>query len=364
MSAGRVILLASTDRDGGAEQSLVRLYRGLADRGEDVLLVGRMPRWAEAGLPIHPVEIGPKWSRSTLGTSLRGARADRRAFLDAVAGEPVRAYHTVFKREQVLLTRALARRAPVVWSEQGQLPSTGVLGLAQARAYALASRHVAGIAAVSSLVVRSLPEPARSRARVVHNGIDLSRYRPADAESRREARAALGVTGEGPVLAWTGRVDASKRAALAVRVAEQLPDATLLVAGDGTELAAVREAASRLPGRVHVLGALSDPSPVYRAADAFLFTSDGRGEGLPTVLIEAAATGLPIVGMDDGGYDELVRDAGGVLCAPEPAAIAAAVRPFLQRPQPREAALAWARTCSVDAMVAAFAALLDETAPR
>jgi len=79
------------------------------------------------------------------------------------------------------------------------------------------------------------------------------------------------------------------------------------VAGQGPLRAVLeKQAAAQAPDRVHFLGGLEDPAPLYRAADAVLLASDS--EGVPGVLIEAALAAVPGVATDVGWVRDVVVD--------------------------------------------------------
>ncbi|MGZ8744842.1 MAG: glycosyltransferase family 4 protein, partial [Nocardioides sp.] len=109
---------------------------------------------------------------------------------------------------------------------------------------------------------------------------------------------------------------------------------TVVVAGDGqlrTSLEA--EARSMLGDRVRFLGWVQDLPALYGAIDVVALTS--RSEGTPVALIEAAASGTPVVATGVGGVPEVVRDREtGLLVPPrDPVAVAAQLLTLLQDPQ-------------------------------
>lgn len=173
------------------------------------------------------------------------------------------------------------------------------------------ARKVAEIICVSDRVGVNVREVVgrRVRVEVVPNAVDTTAVRVTTSEQRGRARETLGLPSEGKVLAWVGRLSPGKLALLAAEVGRQFPGITVM-AGEG----ALEPESRRLVDgrRVRYLGFQPDPSVLNRAADAFLFTSDGSGEGPPTTLLEAAAHGLPIVVNAGSGAGPALGDAGRV----------------------------------------------------
>jgi glycosyltransferase involved in cell wall biosynthesis len=132
-----------------------------------------------------------------------------------------------------------------------------------------------------------------------------------------------------------GRLDPVKRVDLFLEVARclshQLPSACFVIAGAGREEAALRDSlrGSELERQVYFLGERGDICDVLRAMDLLLITSDH--EGLPTVLLEAMALGIPVVARNVGGISEVICDkvSGRLVNSADAGAIAAAALPLL-----------------------------------
>lgn len=179
----------------------------------------------------------------------------------------------------------------------------------------------------------------RASIGVVRNGIDVERFAP---DRRVAARRALGLSAEDVVVGTVGRLvpvkdQASFLAALASLRAEGLPF-RVLVAGDGplrADLEAMA-AANGLGDVVRFLGARQDPERVLAALDVFVLSSES--EGLSNTIIEAMATGLPVVATRVGGADELVDDGrtGHLVPPKDPAALAAGLRGLVTDPALRK----------------------------
>jgi sugar transferase (PEP-CTERM/EpsH1 system associated) len=215
-------------------------------------------------------------------------------------------------------------------------------------------------------LVEEVKVPAAKVVRI-HNGVDTTRFAPV-AEGRQPR--AVGMGAEEIIVGTVGRLDPVKDQAGLVRAFARLagshPRARLLVVGDGPcrrELEALAE--KLVPGRVVFTGERSDIPTLLQSIDVFVLPS--LGEGISNTLLEAMATGLPIVATRVGGNPELVEDGvnGTLVARRDPVALAAAIARYLDDAllraihgkASRERALV---RFSLDRMCAAYAALYDE----
>jgi len=159
----------------------------------------------------------------------------------------------------------------------------------------------------------------------MHNGVDVEGFRPrwgraAEAQAIRER---YGLTDE-PVVLYSGKIRESKGVGLLLaamsRVWEGLPQAVLVLVG-GTEFGRgrtqretpffkeFRQQVARAPGRVMLTGFLphDQMAVTYLLGDVFAAPSQ-KPEGMPLVLLEASACGLPIVSTRLGGIPEVIQD--------------------------------------------------------
>lgn len=125
---------------------------------------------------------------------------------------------------------------------------------------------------------------------LIPNGVDTERFAPGPAD-----RSQFDVPEGPPVVLMVSALDGGKRVDAGIRAVAELPDAILVVAGDGpmrNELD--RLAAALLPGRFHRLTVTSDRMPeLYRIADVVLHTT--LLESFGNVYVEAIASGTPLV---------------------------------------------------------------------
>jgi glycosyltransferase involved in cell wall biosynthesis len=175
----------------------------------------------------------------------------------------------------------------------------------------------------SAVTLREQFGVAPDRIVVVPNGRSAERFPLTDAVRRADARRGFDLPADADVVAWVGAWSAEKRPDIAVRAIAALPDAVLLVAGDGPLRAETTALADHLaPGRVRLLGTVDAVQDVYAAADLALLTSET--EGLPGVLIEAGLTGLPSVATAVGFVSDIVEDGASGILVPAGDATAAA----------------------------------------
>jgi glycosyltransferase involved in cell wall biosynthesis len=169
----------------------------------------------------------------------------------------------------------------------------------------------------------------------IRSGIDLDRFRQPE-RPREAVRAELGIPAEAPVVGTVTRLSAQKApldfVAAAARVAEQRPDVHFVVVGDGPLRAEVEAAvaAEGLAKTVHLTGLRRDVPDVMHSFDIFALSS--LWEGLPRVLPQAMAAGLPIVATAVDGNAEAVEDGiNGLLTPPgDPHAFADALLRLLE----------------------------------
>ena len=200
-----------------------------------------------------------------------------------------------------------------------------------------AGRRAAGLLAVSAALrdeMIALGLPA-DHIRIHHTGVDVDRFRPVD---RAGARAELGVSG--PLLVTAGGLIPRKGQRFAIEALALLPEATLLIVGDGPDGPALRRLARSLgvAGRVRFLGPQPHEALPRLLAAADVAVQPSSAEGLANVWVEALACGTPLVTTDVGGARDVVdRAEAGRLVPREPDAIAAAVRELLASPPPPDA---------------------------
>jgi glycosyltransferase involved in cell wall biosynthesis len=151
--------------------------------------------------------------------------------------------------------------------------------------------------------------------------------------SREEARRALGVRHDEPLVGWVGRLSAEKGADVFIDALAQLGNVRVRasILGDGSEAASLRAKALavNVEHRIHWHGTVPDAGRYFPAFDAFVLSS--RTEGTPIVLFEAMAARVPIVTTRVGGVPDVVSESEAKLVpSDDPVALAAALADTLR----------------------------------
>ena len=250
------------------------------------------------------------------------------------AGQQPSHLHAHFAHDPALVGLLAARLTGLPYSFTGHARD-----LLQIPPAALGARAAAATAVVTccranaDYIHATVPAAARPPVRVVHHGVDLSRFRPAPAGEPQGL----------PTIVSVGRLVEKKGYDDLLRALTGLKSAGTAfrahVYGDGqlrSRLLDLRDELG-LANHVELLGARDQDGIVAAMASAHLFAltprtaGDGDRDGIPNVLVEAMACGLPVVTTTTGGIPELVHhEENGLTTAPEDVpALTAALRRLL-----------------------------------
>lgn len=307
------IAFCITDLDpGGAERALARLVTGL-DRGRweprvfclssggalaDELQAAKVPvvcfgarRWNHVPVLLRLSRELKRFRPAILQTFLYHANLAGR-----IAGRMAR-IHTIVSGIRVAEKRSRARLWLDRWTNR-----LVRLNVCVSRAVAAFSAEQSGLAAEKIVVIP--------------NGVDVPRFAgaaPADLSG-------LGIPPGSRTLLSIGRLDPQKGLgdliSAAALIIHRFPDAHFLVVGEGPERSRLDEMIREqgLAERVHLAGWRADIPELLAAGTALVLAS--HWEGLPNVILEAMAAGLPVVATRVEGTDELVIDGQTGLVVP------------------------------------------------
>jgi glycosyltransferase involved in cell wall biosynthesis len=299
------MMIPGLDRVGGAEQQTIWLAKGLRRRGWRVSVVALSGTGGTVAADLAHADV------SFLSLQMRKGLADPRGWL--------RFQRWLWREQPDVLHAHLPHAAWLArWSRlAAPVPlvvdtlhsfSTGAMGRHFGYACSLwLTDHVTAVSEATAASHLAAGMVSESRLSVVWNGIDVNRWQP-DARARLKAREELGVKDDFLWLA-VGRLEALKDYPCLLRAMTRTPErAQLLVLGVGPQEGRLTELAEWLGLKRRVRFAGFEPNVVrwMRAADGFVLSS--RYEGLPMVLLEAGACGLPVVATDVPGTREVVVD--------------------------------------------------------
>lgn len=179
------------------------------------------------------------------------------------------------------------------------------------------------------------------KIRIIHNGIDIEKFKIQDSKSKIEAKKNLGLE-ESPVIGIIARLSEVKGHAYLIEampsVLEKFPDVKLLIAGEGRIKEGLVSLTKRLKieKNVFFFPNAYDTRQILSAMDLFVLPSLKEGLGLS--LMEAQAAGLAVIGSDVGGIKSLIRHGStGLLVKPADAkGLAEAITQLLGDAQKRE----------------------------
>lgn len=177
----------------------------------------------------------------------------------------------------------------------------------------------------------------RWHSTLIPNGVDPARFHPGP-----QRRAELELPDNRPIILMVSALEAGKRVIEAMRAVAEVPDAYLVVAGDGPLRGEVdRLAAELLPGRFRRATFRHDQMPdLYRSADLFLHTKIRESFG--NVYIEALSCGTPIAAHDDEVTRWILGERALLVDTASQEKLTAAIAEALRTRRPDSAAAEWA----------------------
>ncbi|MCD0459859.1 glycosyltransferase [Roseiconus lacunae] len=332
----KITFLLSNPGLGGIERRLSWVVPELNALGHDANILNlrshsnAAPLWEQSGVPVHsiPHEGVNRWLVAPrLYKTLRKQRPD--------------VIHIYGLRANLVgrVTAKLACDASII---SGQVSTDDWRKWYHVSLDRMTSpcvdRYMTNADAVSRAFARREKIPDEKLV-TIYNGIDVNRY-CCDGGARTAAREALNLTGNDVIFMMIANVRPAKNHAMLLDAVARLRSITsgfkvVLVGKDFTGSFEDEIRSRNLDDSVQYVGYQSDAGRLWPAADVAVLTS--RWEGFPFSLLEAMASGLPVIATDVGGVSELIADqkSGFVVPPDAPDSLCESMRLLVESPDKR-----------------------------
>ncbi len=373
----RVEILASTLVTGGAERVIEALVLGLPARG-----------WAARVICLHePGEVGAGLARRGAPVVSGVARFRRDPFACARLASLLRRdrgavllcldHHdavfagSIAARMAGVKHRFLAVHSTGLWGKRSSFSASDRLVLGSfERIVALAKAHADYLVRREGIEERSI--------RIIPNGVDATRFRPAGSEGERAAvRSALSIPASSFVVVIVAALRPEKNHGMLLDAAALIKarrgDFVICVVGEGPEAGRLQRRSRELSlgDSVRFMGRREDVPAVLSAADAAVLCSHPVVETFPLALLEAMSCGVPVVASDVGAVREMIVDGeeGRIISSGDVEALVGALVALADAPDAgrrmgikgRERVL---RNFTVEGMVGRYAEMFGEALGR
>jgi len=336
----RILHISSARTYGGGERHFVDLTRGLAARGHDVFVAYR-PRcgWK------HELDFLPRENHFKVSIRNSFGVLSAMRIADFIRENEIDIAHAHVARDYIPASIAcMASNAKFVLTRHLMLP------LKPFNRFALKNLNIA--VAVSDGVAAELKKVfPKEKVTVIHNGIDFA-SRQIDNRSAlgEEFRRLHNIPLHVPLIGTLGELKELKGqrefVLAAAEIAKTDPDTHFVVVGrDNSTDKKFRRDLKRLVGVMGLaekflwLDWLDDTRPFHAAIDVFV--SPSRSESFGLAMLEAMASGTPVVATETAGAKQLIGSKGDFVRIEDPVALAKAVKSLIQDGQRRETVAAF-----------------------
>jgi len=320
----RILYVNHTGNVSGAEKVLVEILRGLDERYEPFVICP-----SEGGLAAEVLQLGVEQYPLQPITARFAGRPDQvlrsiAPIFKAVAGlrkkikilAPDLIHANSIRAGIIATLAAVGTGKPVIWHVHDTLPKHPGSGVI--RMLVLLARRTQAIAVSQATAQKFCGSlPLARKVQTIHNGVDLSKF-PVKQAGDSVFRESIGVSTQDFLVCAIGQICARKGLLELIdalgQIRKRAPHVHLAIVGrvvfrHEAEYLNTLHAAATAAGvedRVHFTGELHNVSPVLQAADLLVLNS--RDEPFGLVLIEAMASGTPVLATRVGGIPEIISD--------------------------------------------------------
>jgi phosphatidylinositol alpha-mannosyltransferase len=300
-------------RGGGVQECVFAMQAELQRRGHDVKIITPTPRELPDKRPDGVIFLGAATQVKSFHTTAQISVSVSMDIVDTVLGEEkfdILHFHEPWV--PILSSQLLARSNSInVATFHAKLPDT-VMSRTIEKVITPYTRsvlkNIEALTAVSPAAADYVSTLTKKPIEIIPNGIDLKKY-----NHHNHAEAA-----DHPNILYIGRLEKRKGLLYLFRAVQALqerhPNVHLVLAGDGPDRDKLETLAHDY-GLLHTefLGYVSDTEKLRLLKQADLFCSPARyGESFGIVLLEAMASGLPVVAGNNPGYTSVLQDRGAL----------------------------------------------------
>lgn len=315
MNGMHIVHVLGSFEIGGAERVALSLVKTQLQNGARVTVVALSDADPILQEQFHAVGATTRiFLRTMRGVDLLLARRLSKFF----KAEKVSLVHTHNPLANIYAAMAARwSKLPVVYTKHGDAIDHGFRMWLRRRA-ARMNNTVVAVSEATADMAMTLGEHAGERPQVIENGVDCEVFQP-NSESRSAMRTSLGMTDDQCVLGSIARLQPVKRHDIQLDAVEPLLNerVRIVVCGDGplgeTLNARVNDSANC--NFISMLGNRNDVGELLTAYDIFVLSSER--EGLPLVILEAMASGTPVVATAVGGIPKVIEDGVNGFLVPE-----------------------------------------------
>lgn len=314
----RILLLVTQADWGGVQSFLVRFAAGLMAEGHETLLAagGEGELWAHAAAAGIPTRRLTSVVREISFAKDIGAVREIKNLIEVFRPDAIHLNSSKMGVLGSLAARLSKTRPRVVYRIGGWVflePIAGWKKWLYRTAEKLTARRKDVIITVhpgDKELAEKIGIQPREKILSVPNGLDLDRFLAA-LETHEDARRTLGLPASGFVFGTVANAYATKGLIpyldTVKRICAAHPDAHFVIIGDGPEFDTLEAKRAELGlDRLLLTGHRDDANRLYKAFDAFVLPS--RKEGMPWTVLEAMASGIPVVATDVGACRWMTRD--------------------------------------------------------
>jgi glycosyltransferase involved in cell wall biosynthesis len=305
---GRILSVAQIVRpaSGGIRSHVRTLVTGLdRNRFASEIFAPSNPGLAPELAAYMPTSIAPRLQPVSDLAAILKLTAKLRHRVDVVHAHGLRG-------ALIGVTAARLARVPAIFTAHNLAPNLSTVQRAILRRLARDAERVVAVSEAVAATIVALGVP-RDRITVIPNGIDIGPFQCA--YDTVAVRAAYDIHGPTPLIVAIGRLSHEKGFDVLLQAYRQvhaaIPDARLIIAGDGVEAAALKALA---PEDVRFAGRIENVVPLLQAADIVALPSRLEGQGI--VALEAMAAGRPVIASRIGGLMETVVEGETGLLVP------------------------------------------------